>query len=202
MVDGPDDAYTHGNRAARGAIDSGVPRWFRIGDCGFEDCIDADTGLPLAEVTAPAELAEWRQGFVQGFNDEIRAALQSGGIDVDFRPLLMTRAEIQTEFATSLLGVLSPENPLIESPSGDIVLELRAPKPRSKAERSTWIGHRGPTGGRWPQFLLYEEPTPVALGRNGRVLMLKSSLFYMTFDVVTTQILNRYFIASRFDPGA
>jgi hypothetical protein len=146
-------------------------------------------------IRRPASLAESNQSFARGFNDEILAALGSGGIDVDFRPLLMSRDEIERELDRNLLGTLSVDNLRIDSPNGDFSLSLRRPKPNPRAKRAkavTSICYEHESGGRWPSLYTYQGPWRVALGRNGRVLIFETECLYLTQDVATTQVLNRY----------
>src|SRR5262245_32768449 len=97
--------YADGRRDARKAIANGAPRWRQITE---GPCIHADTGLPIARLSSPVSLADWRDSYVQGFNDEILAGIDAGNIHVDFRPLLMSRDEIETALKKDYLGTLSP----------------------------------------------------------------------------------------------
>src|ERR1700722_17852743 len=170
-------AYANGVLAARKAIDAGVPRWVETSSKPYGQCIHPETGLPYLGLSGPPNLAESNQSFARGFNNEILAALGSGGIEVDFRPLLMTRGEIERELDRSLVGTLSDDNPRIDSPNGDFSLSLRRPKPNPRAKRAkavTWICYEHESGGRWPSLYTYEGPWRVALGRNGRVLIFET----------------------------
>src|SRR5687768_7456982 len=87
-------AYSEGEAAARTAISNGVPRWIVTSERPFGESIDPATGLPIAFHSFPPELKERMESFAEGHNDAIRTAVESGAIDVDFRPLLMSRNEV------------------------------------------------------------------------------------------------------------
>jgi hypothetical protein len=185
------DPYSDGARAARHAIAEGVPRWIAIRDRPFGQMIDPATGLPIFGLSAPAELAEWQSAYAQGHNETISTAVQSGEINVDFRPLLMSRPEVVRALTENKLGTLSTANPRLRGPSDAFVLKLRFPKPKAKT-KLTWVHYSRQSGEEWPEFSLYDGPQDVAVGRVGRVLVFKTSCLFLTHDVVTTQVLNSY----------
>ena len=119
--------------------------------------------------------------------------MKSGDIHVDFRPLLMTLDEVTHALENNPLGTLSTENPRVEGPDGSFCLELRQSKSKRRSNRDTWICYHHESGGRWPDFGFYEGPIRLAIGKNGRVLVEESKCLYMTYDVETTQVLNRYY---------
>jgi hypothetical protein len=184
-------AYGDGASAARQAIADGVPRWIHTTARPFGESIDPDTGLPVATLSGPPELADSNASFAIGFNDEILAGIRSGEVTVDFRPLIMPRQEVLLALTEFGLGTLSTENPRVQAPNGDFVLELQLSKKRTKS-KLTWIRYSHRSGEEWPQFDLYHEPVEIAVGRNGRVLILSTSCLLLTRDVETTQVLISY----------
>ncbi len=70
-------------------------------------------------------------------------------------------------------------------------LELQLPKPKAKSKQ-TWIRYNHRSGEEWPKFDLYHGPMDIALGRNGRVLVFRTSCLLITRDVETTQVLISY----------
>jgi hypothetical protein len=186
-----EDAYKDGSRAARQSIAEGVPRWIHTTQRPFGESIDPDTGLPTATLSGPPELADSNTSFARGFNDEILAGIKSGEVTVDFRPLIMPRPEVLGALTECSLGTLSTENPRVQAPSGDFVLELRFPKSKAKS-KLTWIRYHRRSGEEWPKFDLYDEPMGIAVGRNGRVLVFKTSCLLITRDVETTQVVISY----------
>lgn len=197
MTNSIDDAYSEGNYAARTAIANGCPRW-AIGpnaSRGLENgAIDTGTGLPIFSFNCPPELVEQLAAQIRGHNDEILRALAAGEISVDFRPLLMTREQIVEDSANNQIGILSLDNPKIVGPDGRFALYIKIPKPRKnrKSEPLNWIVFEPANGEVNEEFSLYSEPESLAMGRGGRVLIIKSSLFYLSYDVETAQSLNRY----------
>jgi hypothetical protein len=175
------NGYEEGRRAARNAVANGVPRWLQTTE---GPCIHPDTGLPVTWLSSPGGSTAGLQSYVQGFNDEILAAIEAGAVAVDFRPLLMSRAEIQRALDRDCLGTLSPDNPRIRSPGDDFVIQLRPP----------WILYSHTSGGRWPKLAAYDGPVRIALGRDGHVLVFETRFLYLTRDVLTTQVLNRYLL--------
>jgi hypothetical protein len=107
-----------------------------------------------------------------------------------FRPLLMSRPEVLRALEESCLGTLSTDNPRIEASDGEFVLQLRFPKQSAK-RKLTWISYSR-ADEEWPDFALYDAPEEIAVGRNGRVLIFRSSCLLLTRDVITTQVLNAY----------
>lgn len=187
------EPYTQGASTARKAIAEGVPRWMVISDRAFGQMIDQTTGLPIAQLSAPPALADRQASFAQGFNEVISAAIASGEVTVDFRPLLMTRVEVVRALAECKLGTLSTENPRIQPADGQFVLELKFPAKKAK-KKLIWIRYSLPTGEEWPKFDLYDGPLDVAIGREGRVLVFKTASVFLTRDIITTQVLNSYLL--------
>ena len=127
--------YGEGKRAAHHAIDAGVPRWMCTTNVPFGQEIDPGTGLPIAHVAAApnriGRLAKFLRARIQ--RAEIAAAIKSGEVTVDFRPLLMTRPEVIRSMSENRIGTLSMDNPRLEAPDGDFVLELRRAKSKKKS---------------------------------------------------------------------
>src|SRR5262245_22686584 len=96
-------AYAQGRRDARKGIATGFPRWIQIGEEPFTGEIHAGTGLPIMRLSGPDDLAGWRQSYANGSNDEMLAGIESGKVKVDFRPLLMTRDEVQSAMESGFL---------------------------------------------------------------------------------------------------
>ncbi len=195
-----------GARAACNAIANGVPRWIATTadeESGQADeLIHREIGLPIARLSVPKERAVWQAEFTRGHNDEIMRALRVGEISVDFRPLLMTRDEVENTFIAHPIGKLSLDQPRIEDPTGRFVLSLKTTKLRNrnaaaceKTEPTIWIAYDVPPAGEPnPRFGVYAGPLDLALGREGRVLLVKTECLYLAYDVETTQVLNRYLI--------
>jgi hypothetical protein len=191
-----EEAYAAGSLSARRAIANGVPRWLCLGgDRAFGQEIDPGTGLPLAGISGPAMLAVVNAALVLGYNDTISAGIKSGEVTVDFRPLLMSRSDLLRALEKNCLGILSTENPRIVAPNDALILQLRLPK-RSAKRKFTWISFRNGNF-ETPEFLLFDSPVEVALGKNGKVLILKTSCVLLSHDVATTQVLNRYSLLER-----
>jgi len=164
------------------------------------ESIDARTGLPVASVSAPPELEAWQEQFILGHNDEILRAIAAGEISFDFRPLLMTLAEIKEAFKEQFLGTLSRDDcEQVEDPRERFIVRLEASKPRK--------GRKGLAGAPEPvvfvvlelttesltqQLLIYESPIDVALGKGERVLLIPTGRHYFAYDLETTQKLCRY----------
>jgi hypothetical protein len=195
------DAYGEGRRAARSAISAGVPRWGVLSPTSSvvqeTDEIDQRTGLPVIVVHAPDALVPQQSEFLRGHNDEILAAISSGEITRDFRPLLMSRREIDSEFGQGSLGRLDLNTRRLTSLSGDIVVEIEVPKPRRgppprfARDRPSWIVlRRGENPLR--RLLVYEGPIEVAVVRDGRVLVLRTDSHDLVYETETSQTLNRY----------
>lgn len=191
MIEHDQNAYDDGSKAARKAIANGVPRWVRTSSGRFGEMIHAGTGLPIAVLSGPANLKNWQQSYAQGFNDEILVAIEAGNIDVDFRSLLMTRDEIQHALKTCFLGTVSTETPTLRSPNTDFTIEIDV-----DASQRTWICYHHESGGEWPKFQLYDGPLCVALAKESRVLVFETESVYLTRDVMTTQVLNKYLLHS------
>jgi hypothetical protein len=119
------------------------------------------------------------------------AAFKSGAIDVDFRPLLMSYKDVVQAISTMSLGTITEDNPQIADPQGEFVLELRVTT-RKKIRRMEWIGLRLSDGQFWPNFIFSSEPVRIAVGKDRRVLIVESNCILSTFDIATTQVLNRY----------
>lgn len=196
----PDDLakeYDKGIEAARHAIVNGCPRRL-LGpndrDSTENSSIDLRTGLPIMSIGAPPELADRISAHVNGYNDEIDRALAAREFDIDFRPLLMSRQQLEKEFFANPLGVLSLENPRIEDSNGQFMLYLKLPKPRKerKSKAHIWAVLEKPKGETHDKFWLYDGPVPVATGHEGKILILKTELHYLSYDLLTTQPLNRY----------
>jgi hypothetical protein len=185
------DPIADGSQAARRAIAEGFPRWIVTSDIPFGQMIDPATGLPVLRMSSSPDLVEWQASFARAHNETIRAALQSGQITVDFRPLLMSRAEIIRALADNKLGTLSEAQPPLQGPQGDFVLELRFPKPYAK-QKLTWILYRRRSGEEWPRFALYDQPLDIATAKEGRVLAFQTACLLLTRDAATTQVLNSY----------
>lgn len=176
-------AYNEGFRAAINAISEGASRVIRVeGETSFDQPIDAHTGLPIAYLSGPPELAKWQAGFARGFNDEVCRAFDSGEIAANFTPLLMSLAEIKDAFVTHPLGTLSLENHRIEGPGLQFTIYLK----------DSWIALTTRDGETNPRLMNFEGPTKIAIGKETRVLLILTSHHYFAFDLVTTQILNRY----------
>src|SRR5262245_13857062 len=124
----PEDGYAAGWRAGAQSIAEGVPRWMATTDGPVGQMIDPGTGLPLFGISGPPELTDWLTSYAKGHNDAISAALKSGEVTVDFRPLLMSRPEVLRAFTEGYLGTLSTDCPRLTAPSGEFVLELRFPR--------------------------------------------------------------------------
>jgi hypothetical protein len=161
--------------------------------------IDSRTGLPIAGLSAPPELAAWQADYVRGFNEEMLRAVGSGQVTTDFRPLLMTREQIHEAFRDHTLGTLSPDCPRLEDAGGRFILKLDVPKPRKASKTGLPRPARPPSvlisrpGGEPDKRLLYcEEPVDAALGQDGRVVLIKTCSHYLAYDEETTQILHRY----------
>ncbi len=184
--------FVEGVDAAQDAIENGVPRWLLTQDGPFEQMIHPETGLPIAWLSGPPNLAERQELFAKGFNQAILAAVRSGGIEVDFRPLLMSRDDIEHALGACGLGILSPDNPKIQSPNREFTIKLRPEKRKSPSKARIWVCYDHLTWGRWPDFELYGGPIRFALGRDGRVLISETQQNYLTYDVATTQVLNRF----------
>jgi hypothetical protein len=201
MIDPEEEAYSEGQLAALHAISHGVPR-FIVMQGMDEDMIDSRTGLPLATLSAPPNLAAWQGAFVRGFNEAILRAVESGEVTRDFRPLLLTRKEVKDAFRDRPLGTLSLDCRRLEDPNGRFVLHLDIPIPRKTSNRGAprseqpariLIDHT--TGECDRTLLYYDAPVEVALGRDGRVVLIKTDCLFLAFDEETTQILHRYRIA-------
>src|SRR5215203_5934799 len=91
-------SYADGVRTARHSISKGVPRWISTSGVIGNGMIHLGTGLPLIVMTAPPGLVEANESFAKGHNDEIVSAIGDKRIAVDFRPLLLTRSEIESSF--------------------------------------------------------------------------------------------------------
>jgi hypothetical protein len=119
-------------------------------------------------------------------------ARESGAIEVDFRPLLMSRVECLDALESSSFGVLSPDTTRLKSPDGLITIEFQTQSRSKQSSSNVWIRYTHDEWGTWPKFALYGGPVQFAIGRNGRVLIEKFSQVILTRDVVTTQVLNSY----------
>jgi hypothetical protein len=150
------------------------------------------TGLPMMGLSGPPSLRDHNEWFAKGNNDEVRAAIESGAIDVDFRPLLMSRVECLDALESSSFGVLSLDSTRLKSPDGLITIEFRKRAKGKKPSSISWISYTHEEWGTWPSFTVFGGPVQFAIGRNGRVLIEKTSQVILTRDVVTTQVLNSY----------
>lgn len=195
------DWYDKGKRAARSAIAAGVPRWgvLRVAGSPSQEGgeIDPRTGLPLFVVHVPEALAPQQSEFIRGHNEEIAAGISSGEVTRDFRPLLMSRADVENEFEVGLLGRLDLNTAQTTVASRDVVLEIEVPKARrgrsatSPRDRPSWIVRR-PGGGAPQRLLVYDGPVEVAVVRDGRILILRGRELDLVVDSETGQVLNRY----------
>jgi hypothetical protein len=185
-----DEAYAAGVRTAQQAIAEGVPRWMHGGNRPIGQFIDRDTGLPLAGLSGPTALAEPIGARIRGYNDTVLLAIKSGSVLTDFRPLLMSRLEALSALASSSLGTLSESNPRIDAADAGFCLKLRLPKPQAKRPMA-WISYTR-AGKQWPDFELFTSPVEVAVGKEGRVLVLKDGHVILARDLETTQVLNSY----------
>lgn len=164
-----------------------------------EEMIDSRTGLPMDVLSAPPELAAWQADYVRGFNEEIHRAVGAGQVKTDFRPRLMTREQVHEAFRDHTLGTLSPECTRLEDAGGRFVLTLDVPKPRKASKTGLprparpWSVLISPQGAEPDKRLLCcEEPVEVALGQDGRVVLIKTRSHYLAYDEETAQILRRY----------
>ena len=198
MTDPDNKAYFAGHRAAVNAIRDGFPRWV-LTENPQEESIDSRTGLPVMTISSPRELQSWNESFARGNNDEILRAIRSGEIKRDFRPLQMTFSEVQHSLEREFLGTLSSECPQLNDPRGRFAIRLQTPKPRKVAADSKtardpldWVVLEHAPNGPALQLLIYESPVHLALGRNGRVILMKTPHVYLVLDAETSQVLNRY----------
>lgn len=204
--------YEMGANAARSALSQGVPRRLLVvgpdGPHGAHPAIDGQTGLPIAVTYAPAEMFAQQTAFADGFNGEIRRAIDAGEIHVDFRPLLLAEEQMHAAFVHGGLGALTPETPISDPASR---FSLRVPLPRrrerhrtaaqqpqpawrmarERARQTPWVVLERPREDRRELFL-YEGPVAIALACGGRVLVFKTAAVYLSIDIVTAQTLNRY----------
>jgi hypothetical protein len=183
--------FNRGVRAAEDAIAEERAFWIVTDDNEEEEegeHIDPRTGLPYLTISGEAD------DYVRGYNDTVLKASNAGKIKTDFRPLLMTRAQVVAAMKKTKLGVISPDNPVITAPGGEFTLELKRPKPlKTKKKPKQWISFRNREQA-WPRWELYDEDNTfsVGVGREGRVVIIKNDYVYVTFDVRTTQVLDRY----------
>jgi hypothetical protein len=183
--------FNRGIRAAEKAIIEDRVFWIATDDNEEEnggEHIDPRTGLPYLTVSGEAG------DYIRGYNDTVLKASKAGRIKSDFRALLMTRAQVVAAFKKTNLGVVSPDNPIIAAPGGEFRLELKRPKPsKGKAKAKQWISFRNGEQ-EWPRWELYnaDDQFAVGVGRDGRVLIIKNDYVYVTYDVSTTQVLDRY----------
>ena len=152
-------AYSAGERTAREAISRGVPRLV-VTQGLDEEMIDSRTGLPVAGLSAPPELAAWQADYVRGFNEEMLRAVGSGQVTTDFRPLLMTREQIHEAFRDHTLGTLSPDCPRLEDAGGRFILKLDVPKPRKASKTGLPRPARPPSGTNLPSRRRTGQATP------------------------------------------
>jgi hypothetical protein len=178
-----------------------VPRWFASQSCDEEET-DSYTGLPIATLSGPPELAASNEAFIRGFNDEIHRARSAGEFTIDFRPLLLSRGEVLEAFRTQRLGTLSLDCRQIEDPRGRFIVKLQLPKPRkgrqrrtTRSEPLTWIVFVRAGARETHRLMLYDSPVEFALGRDGHVVLMKTTCLYLTFDAETTQDLQCFRLA-------
>lgn len=194
--------YHRGVRAAELAIEEDRVFWISAGDEEEDEeradaeHIDPRTGVPFLVCSGETD------DFIRGHNDTVLKASRAGEIKSDFRPLRMTYREIAAAFKKTNLGSLSRQNPQIIAPNGEFELELRPLKSSTRPRKTpgpprpprTYICFRNRVQ-EWPQWDLYDdrdEPTEYGIGREGRVMILKNSEIYLTIDIRTTQVLDRY----------
>jgi len=195
LIDPSSKEYRAGRSAARKAIKLGVPRWTSVASNEPYKCIDDQTGLPIIEL---AQNSSEIGAFASGANDEILKAISNGLITVDFRPMLLTETEIKTAFKRASIGTLSDDNPMIEFP-GVFIAKLRSEKSRKTRgvhtdppKRNIFIELKNRNGQVFKDFALYPGPVELALALKNRVLLFKTTDFYFSKDLETSQILNRY----------
>lgn len=195
--------YDRGVREAELAIEEDRVFWYSTDDEEEDEernraeHIDPKTGVPFLNWSGEAD------DFIRGYNVTVLKASQAGKIKSDFRPLLMTRREIAAAFKKTNLGALSPQSPRITAPRGEFELELRPMKPLKRPRKipgpprppRIWICFRNRVE-EWPQWDIYDDDDTfeVGIGREGRVMIIKNSAIYLTVDVRTTQVLDRYSI--------
>jgi hypothetical protein len=190
-----DEAKRDGANAARSAIAAGVPRRLVVVTQGVgarpSDPIDAATGLPIATVSVPPNLALRQNAFASAFNAEISRALMNGEIAVDFRPFLAPAADI----VASLKGrhaVLEPKHPILIA-QARVRYEVFVPRPpkvppRFKPPSSPCVRRKDERGTHW--ITKYEgSPIPFAIRADEATIAFNLGQVIAVYHVVSGQLL-------------
>jgi hypothetical protein len=191
-----EEAESLGRRAAQRSIAAQHPRWCVLGtewNAEAETLIDLSTGLPLQVVHVPADLEERERRFIRAYNAEIRRAKLAGQIQVDFRRLLTTRAEIEAQFRSGPTHILAPKRPLYLL---GIKYEVFVPQPPKKPPRFRPIAkpyvRRVDEDGRHFVMACDGSPVPVLVGPDQETILLKVGAVWAVYHTKSGAQLQRF----------